>query len=213
MRSRNPRGPVARLIMFVAAVGLFVIGYYWGNQYQFSGNPPVIRGVLLRPPVELPGFELKDGGGLPFTLDAFQERWTLLGFGNLREASGHLAVNRMIGVHNRLADQPELQAELQLGLASESQALDLARDFSRLSPALKVLSGNSAEIQRLRAAIGDQYADTTTPGADSGVPLYLIDPVARLMALFPAAQAPETIAADLSALAARPDLLAPLPNE
>jgi len=204
---------MARIIMVVAAAGLFMAGYYWGNRYKYGGDPPVIQGVLLRPPVELPAFELNETGGIPFTGDELRDRWTLLAFADLRQSRGHIVINRMIGVYNRLADETDLQARLQLALAAEDQDLELARDFSRLSPALKVLSGEPGELQRLRASVGDLPTRGTAATEEDGAPLYLVDPKARLMALFPAAEAPETIAADLSALAERPDLLETVPND
>jgi hypothetical protein len=213
MLARNPRGPIARIIMVIAAAGLFVVGYHWGNRYKYGGGPPVIQGVLLRPPVELPGFELKETGGIRFTLEELKDHWTLLAFSDLRRAGSHLAVNRMIGVYNRLADKTDLQVRLQLALAAEEQDLELARDFSRLSPALKVLSGEADELKRLRASVGDLPPEGSAPPEEDGAPLYLIDPKARLMALFPHAEGSETIAADLSALADRPDLLEPIANE
>jgi hypothetical protein len=192
--------------MILAAMGLFVVGYYWGNRYQYSGDPPVIEGVLLRPPVMLPDFELRDADGLPFTRNDLADRWTLLAFGELHRADGHLAVNRMIGVYNRLTDQPELREQLQLALASEQQELGLSRDFSRLSSALKVLSGDAAELDRVRASAGNTPGRGPATG-ELGTPFYLIDPKTRLMVVFTEAQKPEAIAEDISALAARPDLL------
>jgi len=213
MLARNPRGLIARLIMVIAAMGLFAVGYYWGNRYKYSGAPPIIQGVLVRPPVELPGFELTEAGGVPFTLEEFGDHWTLLAFGDLRQARGQLAVNRLIGVFNRLGDKSDLQIRVQLALAAEDQALELARDFSRLSPALKVLSGEPGEIQRLRASVGELPPEGSVTPEEGEAALYLIDPKSRLMALFPAAESADTIAADLSALASRPDLLEPVPNE
>jgi len=207
MPARNRRGPLARFIMLVAGMGLLGVGYYWGNRYQYSGPPPPIAGVLMRPPVALPGFELQDADGLPFNLQELADRWTLIAFGDLRQAQGHLAVSRMIGVHNRLADQPERQRTLRLALAAEDQDPALARDFSRLSPALKAISGDRAELQRLRAAVGDLSTAQDSSRGDEGAPLYLIDPKARLLALFPATQEPGAIAADVAALGDRPDLL------
>ncbi len=117
--TRNPRGPVARLAMVAAAIGLFAVSYYWGNQHKHGDQtPPAIAGVLIRPSPELPGFELHDAEGQPFTADSFDDHWTLLTFGDLAGASGHLAVTRMIEVFNRLADDPELQAMLQIALVA-----------------------------------------------------------------------------------------------
>lgn len=214
MRRRNPRGLAARLIMIIAAMGLFAVGYYWGNRYQYSGAPPVVQGVLMRTPVELPAFTLEDAKGLPFTGAELGERWTLLAFGDLRQARGHLTVNRLLAVHGALAADPDLQAKVRIAVAAESQPTDLALDFSRLSSALHLVSGDAAELQRLRAALGDlspSGSEAAAPG--DGAPVYLIDPRGRLMALFPAGLSPDAMAADLSALAARPDLLDPAPND
>ncbi len=214
MRRRNPRGLASRLIMIIAAMGLFAVGYYWGNRYQYSGAPPVVRGVLIRPPVELPAFTLEDAKGLPFTDAELRERWTLLAVGDLRQARGHLTVNRLLAVHGALAKDPDLQATVRIAVAAEAQPVDLALDFSRLSPALHLISGDAAELQRLRAAVGDlSPSSAEAPAPGDGASVYLIDPRGRLMALFPAGLSPDAIAADLSALAARTDLLDPAPND
>lgn len=214
MLVRNPRGPVARILMFAAAIGLFLAGYYWGNQYKYgNAAPPAIEGVLLRPPVALPGFRLLDSQGLPFTVDDLLEQWTLVAFGNLGSKPGHLAVNRMIDVYNRLADRPELQEMLQLALvAAQARDLGLARDFARLSPALRLLSGDETEIQRLGGALGASPpggAGTTESAAPA---FYLIGPEGRLLALFPGSQPAAAIASDLTAIADHPEAF-PLPTD
>jgi cytochrome oxidase Cu insertion factor (SCO1/SenC/PrrC family) len=195
---RNRHSPWVRLAFMIGAVGLFAVGYYWGNLYKLRNQgPPVIQGVLLRPPLELPAFELQDADGRRLTAAALAERWTLLAFGDLSRARGHLAVNRLIDVFNRLADRPELRAKIQLALVAEDPPLDLARDFARLSPALRVLSGDAQALADLRSALGEDG------GEDA--PFYLIGPHGRARALFTPTQAPAAIAEDLAALAERPD--------
>jgi cytochrome oxidase Cu insertion factor (SCO1/SenC/PrrC family) len=80
---RSRYGALPRLVMILAAIGLFVAGYYWGNRFQFSGGPPVIGGVLMRPPLPLPDFSLRDARGGPFANADLEDRWTLLAFGDL----------------------------------------------------------------------------------------------------------------------------------
>ncbi|MEA3276335.1 MAG: hypothetical protein U9Q81_13800 [Pseudomonadota bacterium] len=210
MLVRNPRGPLVRLVLIAAAIGLFLGGYYWGNQHKLgNAGPPTIEGVLVRPARELPDFELQDTDGLTFTAQDLREHWTLLAFGDLTQARGHLAVTRMIDASNRLADRQDLQADLQLALAADTQAPNLARDFSRLSRALKLLSGEAGELQRLRAALGAAPPGATTTADDGGAPFYLIGPRGRLVALFPSTQGPAAIAEDLTALADHPESLFP----
>jgi hypothetical protein len=194
----------------ISAMGLFVIGYYWGNQYKYARNdPPVIEGVLVRPALELPDFELADATGRPFSSEDLSEHWTMFAFGELSEARGHLAATRMIDVYNRLADQRDLRGRMQLALASETQSPNLARDFSRLSPALRVLSGEAGEVGRLRALLGED-----TAGESEGATVHLFGPSGRLTALFTPTQPAESIAADLVALSERPqDLYTESTNE
>jgi hypothetical protein len=180
-------------VLTVSAVGLFVIGYYWGNQYKHGGGPPAIQGVLISPAMPLPGFQLKDTLGRPFRDDDLTGVWTLFAFGEVSGARGQLAVTRMIEVHNRLADRPELRDRLRLALAAASQSPNLARDFARLSPALRILSGEGEELGRIAAVLG---APADGRGAERAA-LYLIAPDASLLALFPAGQAAEKIADDL----------------
>lgn len=206
MLIRNSRRkPLSRLALASAAIGLFLVGYYWGNQYKRGDSvSPTIAGVLVHPARPLPGFELWDAADQPFTVESLAERWTLLSFGELDQASGHLAVTRMIEVHNRLASDPGLQEMLQLALAAERQDPALAQDFARLSPALKLLSGESGEMQRLGASLGAPAKEAAGTSTDE-IPLFLIGPSGRLLALFPGAQAAASIASDLAAIAAHSD--------
>jgi cytochrome oxidase Cu insertion factor (SCO1/SenC/PrrC family) len=206
---RNKRRPLSRLAIFVAAIGLFLLGYYGGNWYKLRNAGPLhIEGVLLRPAQEVARFELNDATGLPFTAKDLRDHWTLLAFARLDQARGHLAITRMIDVYNRLADQRDLHKAIQLVLAAEVQDPALAQDFSRLSPALKVVAGKSEAIEQLRRALGDAPRDAPESGEVSPAPFFLIDPKGRLLALFTGKEAPAAIANDLSTLAARPGLLA-----
>lgn len=196
--------------MAAAAIGLFLVAYYWGNHYKHGkSSPAVIAGILVHPPVELPGFDLRDAPGLPFSAASFSEHWTLLSFGDLSQASGHLAITRMIEVRNRLASDPDLQEMVQLALASERQDPILAQDFDRLSPSVRILSGASGELQRLRASVGAPPPQGAADTLDGAPPFYLIGPSGRLVALFTAAQTPGSIASDLSAIAEHYDSLFP----
>jgi hypothetical protein len=198
------RRPLGRLAMAAAAMGLFLLAYYWGNQYKYrDSNPPVIEGVLIRPPIALPDFDLLDATGQPFTAKSFAEHWTLLSFGDPSHVTGHLAITRMIEAYNRLASDPDLQAMLQLTLASEREDPILARDFARLSPVLRILSGELGELQRLGASVGapPPQGASAAPEDEEAPAMYLIGPSGRLVALFTGAQAPASIALDLSAIA------------
>ena len=210
MSPRSRRGPLARLVLMISAIGLFVIGYYWGNQYKYGGGPPTIEGVMISPAAPLLDFELTDATGRPFTGDDLAGHWTLLAFGEISLARGQIAVSRMIDVYNRLADRPELRGQVQLALAARDQSPNLARDFSALAPSLRILSGGQDEIDRLAALFGERPEG----GGEEGAALYLITPNGHLLAVFPTGQPAETIAADLRALSDWPlEALTATPDE
>ena len=192
-------------------MGLFLVGYYWGNQFKREDQmPPAIAGVLVRPPLELGSFTLLDAFEKPFTVASFADHWTLLAFADPSQAPGQRAITRMVEVHNRLAADPDLQEMLLLVLvARHQQDPTLSRDFRHLSPALEILSGDSTEIQRLRTTLGSSEQDSAKNPEDEA-PLYLIGPSQRLLALFPGAQEPASVASDLSAIASHPSTPSPI---
>jgi len=197
--------PLTRLAMVAAALGLFLVGYYWGNQYRRGDStPPVIEGVLIRPPRPLPAFELRDAAGRSFTTEHLSGHWTLLSFGDSSQAPGQSAVMRMIEVYNRLASAPGLQEKLLLVLAIRRKDLPPDSESDHWSPVLRLLGGEAGEMQPLRIALGLPVEETAAT-ADQALPCYLIGPSGRLSALFPSTQAPVSIASDLSAIAARSD--------
>jgi len=207
---RNPRGrPLARLALAAAAIGLFLIGYHWGNRYQRStSTPPAIEGVLIRPARPLPDLALRDGAGQSFTTERFVGHWTLLSFGKPSQALDQPAVMRMIEIRNRLASDSDLQEKLLLILVIQPDDSSPASDFGHLSPVLTLLSGTTDELQRLRTALGIPV-QATAPATAQGIPCYLIGPSGRLSALFPDAQTPASIASDLAAIVAHIDTLSP----
>lgn len=197
--------------MALAAVGLFLIGYQWGNQFQRANDaPPRIDGVLLRPSVELPEVELHGTSGTVTRAD-LRAHWSLIAFGSPGSALGQRGIARLIDVWNRAADQPQLRDSLRLLLISADDAPALARDFERLTPNLKVLSTSREDLSRLQDAFGIADARGREAG-DQPPPIYLLSPQARLAVLFTGSQPAQRIAEDLKALAERPDALAAPPE-
>ena len=193
MLLRNRHSLWVRLAFALGAMALFIFGYQWGNQYQRkTATPPQIDGVLIRPPIEVPDFSLLDSAGRPFTAGDLASGWTLLAFGDLSGASGQLAVQRLIDLYNRAGEEPALQRELELALVTPGETSPLARDFARLSPALRILSGDPGETERLRAALG--------AGAEPGASLYVFAPGGYLVALLADGPDRAATAADLMAL-------------
>lgn len=210
---RSSRPYLARLIMAVAAVGLFLIGYQWGNQFQHAHQTPLrIEGVLLRPPIDLPKLELHGPQG-PFSRDNLRGAWSLIAFGSPGSAVGHRGVARLIEISNRIADQPKLRGQLKLLLISADDAPVLARDFEQLTPSLRVLSAPEQPLAELKQTLGAAQR-APVEGTDLPPPLFLVDPKARLISLFSGGQSAASIAADLKAISEQPNALPskPAPN-
>ncbi|MFP4062169.1 MAG: SCO family protein [Halochromatium sp.] len=209
MKRRSSRPLLARLIMALAAVGLFLVGYQWGNRFQRDHEAPLrIDGVLVRAPSVLPELNLRGPRG-PITNADLRGRWSLLAFGSPGSAAGHRGVARLIEIANRVADQPELHEDLRLLLISADDAPGLARDFEQLMPRLRVLSASRQALGELREALGAGHASASSP-EESGAtppPLFLVGPQARLVAVFTGAQPAASVAEDLKTLAARPAAL------
>lgn len=202
MLLRNRHSLWLRLGLALGAMALFLLGYQWGNQYQHSDDEPTrINGVLVRPVGTIPALSLHDPLGQTFDKKDLSGRWTLMAVGDLTQASGQRAVQRLIDAYNRVADQPPLRRSLQLILIAVPDSPGLARDFDRLSPALHVLSGDDEEVARIKAALGLSDAPEPT--------LFLFGPDANLIALLPASETGSEVAEDLKAVYADPAALHP----
>lgn len=191
--NRHPLG--VRLIFALGAMALFMLGYQWGNRQPFGhAEPAQLHGVLVQPPGAIPEFGLRDAFGRPVGHADLVDGWTLLAFGDLAEASGQRAAQRLIETRNRLADQPKLIESLQLVLIQTAERLELARDFARLSPALRPLAGPPESISPLRDALGLASA--------VGPTLFVIGPEARLLAILPETESGAEMAEDIKTLIA-----------
>jgi cytochrome oxidase Cu insertion factor (SCO1/SenC/PrrC family) len=187
--------------MALAAIGLFLLAYQWGNQYRYSGGPPTISGVLIRPAQPLPDFLLRDSAGEPVGRGDLLEHWSLLAFASLSDAGGHRGIARLVEVYNRLADRRDLRKRLRLLVITADAAPPLVRDFERLSPAIAVLTGLRDAVADVAAALGAEPDAALNGSADEPPTLFLLDPNAELVALFPGAQLPAAVAEDVAALA------------
>ncbi len=189
----NRHPPLLRLALALLAILLFVFGYQWGNQIKWArSGPPAIQGVRVEPPLDLPTLTVRDPFGIRVADSALAKHWTLLAIGDLAEASGQRAIHRLIETRNRLADQPRLLETLQWVLIQNPERLELARDFARLSPALRLWAADPESIVHLRTALGLAASDRPD--------LFVIDPGGRLIAILPVSEDGAALAEDLKAL-------------
>ncbi len=187
---RRPAWPFwVRLVLTVCALGTFLLGYYWGNRYQYGAGPPAISGIWLRPPPILPDFRLQRATGGTFGQQDLRDHWTLLAFAPIESARGQLAANRLMAVAGHLGTQPRLQEQLQLLLLAAHQDPNTAWAFRRLSPKLHLLFGEGVAL--LAEALG------TSPEVPDQAGFYLIAPDGTGLVFFPPDRSPAAIAGDL----------------
>ncbi len=193
MFPRNRHKPWIRIVFILMAISLFILGYQWGNHYrQPRSTAPIITGVLVRPPITLPDFQLKDPLGREIARKTLETGWSLLAFGDLARASGQLAIQRLIDVYNRVADQTALRQALRLVLITTTETPTLARDFAGLSTSLLILGGEASHVDPLRNALSSMDEDAPI--------LFIIGPGGHLLALLPDTEDGAAMAEDLKAL-------------
>ncbi len=204
---RSPRTLAQRIGLALTAMAALVLGYFWGNDFSRQQLQKQISAGLIAEAPELPEFQLLDQQGTPFSKADLKGRWSLLYPGCLTCPRNQAAVLPLfVQVHNRLADRPGLQANTRfLFLATDpDETTDEAfrSPFAFLPPAFVGLRGAAEPlIEWLRP----WYPGGAEPGArmDAESPLFLIDPGAKLIAVFRGWSAAEGIAADLKTLADR----------
>jgi hypothetical protein len=180
-RPRPSKSPAFRLAAFAIALGIFAFSYWLGNRYK-TPDLPQLQALLLSPAQPLPGFSLmRDDRPEPFAQAV--DDWLLLWAGPLGEDD----LQRLTSAYNRLADDAKLQGRFRVWLLQPG-ALPLP-DFIQLRPMAE------AERQRL-------YQHWRL-GPDQSL-LFLINPQARLQAVFTGIEAASTLAADFRSILERP---------
>jgi len=106
---RRPGQKQRRFVYLLLAILTFGIAYYAGNRYH-SPEPARISGILLRHATPVPGFELKDQNGEPFSEQQLLGHWSLLVL-DPKPGIDSAALRRLVQVHNRLAIDPDIQKQ------------------------------------------------------------------------------------------------------
>lgn len=199
-RSRPRRSPWLRLGVFAAVAGLFLLSYYWGNQYRRPELSEVDTAILLRPPLPLPEFRATDFTGQVLGRDRLRGHWGLLLVGATDAPATRRGLAQLSRIHNRLGEYPELQEALRPLLISpdpKKDTLDRLRDTAHAyNPAMSAARGAETDLRELLAVLGvPSAAEDTDPHRPAA--LYLLDPEVRVLALFTADQDPAAVARDI----------------
>ncbi len=195
MRKLRRQGPLHRLLLIVAAVSLFMIGYYWGNQYKQSPRPK-LSAVMLRPPVVLPLEGLTDARHRPFDAARLKGHISLIAVGDSNRQGGRTLLTRLVRIRNRLVDRPRLQKSILIVFIDTTGGVSapMADQLAAYGSGFLGVSGDPDALIHIRKTLG-------IDGDKGASSLFLADPEGRIVALFPASQAVDAIAADLKAYA------------
>ncbi|MEN8177863.1 MAG: hypothetical protein ABFS39_04510 [Pseudomonadota bacterium] len=186
---RRPGSKQRRIVIMLLALLTFGIAYYGGNRHT-EDESLKISGVLLRPAMPVPEFELEDQHGNSFSKQQLEDHWSLILLDPNR-SSDSPALVRLVQIHNRLAIQPAIQQKIRFVYVPRQPAtLTLA---AGLGAGFFSLSGDAVDLHEAFSRFG--VSDT-----EDGFTLYLIDPDARIRVLFTGGQDTATIASDLITL-------------
>jgi len=208
MRTKPAHGVTRRLVIIMAAMTTLILGFYLGSELAIHRLQNEISATLIKPPRNLPDFQLKNQNGEPFTPAALEGRWSLVYFGCIGCPEGQVGILALLTqVHNRLADWPELQERLRLVLVTTQPETDspelLKERLFYYHPEFIGATGEPAALRALAAAFAakPQSASGDAPAAPEASPLYLVGPDARPLAVFRGWRDARGIAADLRTIA------------
>jgi protein SCO1/2 len=155
--------------------------------------PPLERATMYQAPRPLPAFELVDQHGAAFGPDSLRGRWSFVFFGFVNCPDICPTTLAMLATaRNALEDLPAAERP-GVVLVSVDPARDtppvLARYVAHFDPSFTGVTGTPAALDALAAALG--VAVFVGPADDEGhyavdhsAAVFLVDPAARVVALF-----------------------------
>lgn len=165
-----------------------------------SDQPTLSSGTLLPAARALPDFQLLDSRAQPYARTQLQGRWSLLFFGFTSCPDiCPTTLSTLAQVEKQLSDLPLAQRP-QIVFVSVDPARDTpaqVRDYLHFfSPSFVGLTGEAAQVEQLTRHLGVPVAvhdlGNGTYTVDHAATLFLLDPRARMTALF---SPPHTVAA------------------
>ncbi len=197
--------PLARTALWIAAALLAATAGLGVRQHLLNTPALTLEVAALYPTHRpLPTFTLHDAEGRDFHRDQLQGHYSLVFFGYTQ--CPDVCPTTLIELNQVVRALRDLPATLQPTVVFVS--VDPDRDIPAIlknyvqhfNPAFIGLSGNDAALTTLTHALGALYArspaDNGTYSVDHSASLFLIDPSAALLAVFPSPQAARSIETD-----------------
>ncbi len=184
-------------------------------QFLRAPSQPVLNlssGTLLPDARTLPEFQLVDSNGQPFTRTGLNGHWSVLFFGFTHCPDiCPTTLTLLAQVEKALADLPEAQRPKMVFVSVDPQRDtpdQVGKYIQFFSPTFIGLTGAQTHINELTKAMGVPVAihdlGNGAYGVDHAATLFLIDPQARMAAVFSPPHQVATLAQDLRAVVSRP---------
>lgn len=192
-------------ILIAVAIVSALAGLWMAASLRAPDAPALQTGTLLEPARSLPEFSLLSGAGQPFTKAQLQGRWSLLffGFTNCPDVCPTTLAS-LAQVHAALADlTPGLRP--QVVFVSVDPKRDSPEQVARytgfFNPQFIGVTGEQDQVDALTRALGIPVIihplENGAYTVDHSSAVLLIDPSARLRALFSAPHTQSALAADI----------------
>lgn len=204
---RRALGPLLVLGVALAALGF---GLWTARTLLAPVEVRLEAGTRLPQPRALTTFALTDTEGEPLTPDSLRGRWTMLAFGYASCPDVcPLTMATFRDLRARLAGTADAVRFVLVSVDPERDTLPVLKDYVRwFDPSFRGATGPHAALQQLTSQLGVVYRRVEGDSAlgylvDHSATLLLLDPQARLAAIFSAPQDAAALARDIAALVAR----------
>lgn len=184
---------------FAAVAGLLI-----ASLVMKPGGPAALKaGTLLDKPRDLPAFALTDTAGAPFGKERLAGQWSILfvGFTNCPDVCPN-TMGVLKTVHAKLAGQKRPFQVVFLSVDPERDTVEtLGKYVHYFDPAFVGVTGETAELDKVAAAMGFVYAKVPMPQSytiEHWSGLILVNPQAQVAGYFNAPVQPGTLAEDLA---------------
>ena len=206
MRKKQQTKAFQKIILFILAIGAIYGGYYWGNQHALKKHD-FLNLSPLATPTKITPFQLQTQGGI-FSESDLTDHWNLVIVGHAESESSPIQLTLAVQIHNRLADQPDLQKDLQvlfLDVSGMDTEIDQITDFvKKYNRDFLALTGVQQQIDVFTKQIGTRFKRTNAGSEthiDHSTSMALISPQAELIGLFTGKVDAVSIATDMKKLA------------
>ncbi|MGC3982301.1 MAG: SCO family protein [Steroidobacteraceae bacterium] len=200
--------PKSRAPLFAGVAIVAILAGVMAAQLWRERTPPaptLLNGTVLSSPRAVPDFQLVDSNGSAITLQQLRARWNVVFFGYTSCPDiCPTTLSTLAQVEKLLSDLPTAQRPQMVFVSVDPKRDTPAQvgNYTRFfSPSFIGLTGESTQIESLTRAMGVPVAiHDSGDGAytvDHAATLFLLDPQARMTAVFSPPHAVEALAKDL----------------